>query len=120
MRSTAFTGLVLFSEINWMSMNESHYYLNKFSPLHSFNKHLLKLLCNIHLNVLKFDNMCHVFSSNFEFQVWVIDVSQSVEPSHPSALEFLLRDCTNVSKFFKLLGVSNVLNPYDLFNEVSG
>lgn len=28
---------------------------------------------------------------------WFIDVSQSVEPNHPSGLEFLLRDCTNIS-----------------------
>lgn len=30
-------------------------------------------------------------------QVWLIDVSQSVEPTHPHALEFLFRDCRNVS-----------------------
>jgi len=31
-------------------------------------------------------------------QVWVIDVSQSVDITHPAALEFLYRDCTNVVK----------------------
>lgn len=30
-------------------------------------------------------------------QVWLIDVSQSVEPTHPHGLEFLFRDCRNVS-----------------------
>ena len=49
----------------------------------------------------------------------MIDVSQSVETSHPHGLEFLLRDCTNVSKFFKHFGVPKVSDPLELFNEVS-
>lgn len=28
---------------------------------------------------------------------WFIDVAQSVEPGHPSALEFMMRDCGNIS-----------------------
>ena len=32
----------------------------------------------------------------YEKEVWFIDVSQAVEPIHPSGLDFLLRDCTNV------------------------
>ncbi len=28
---------------------------------------------------------------------WFIDVAQSVEPGHPSALEFMMRDCNNIS-----------------------
>ena len=34
----------------------------------------------------------------FVNKVWVIDVSQSVMPTHPNALAFLLRDCYNVTK----------------------
>ena len=34
----------------------------------------------------------------YEDQAYFIDVSQSVEKMHPKALEFLLRDCTNISK----------------------
>lgn len=36
-------------------------------------------------NILWYDNKC-----------WIIDVAQSVETEHPSALEFLLRDCGNI------------------------
>lgn len=32
--------------------------------------------------------------------VYIIDVSQSVEHDHPHALEFLRKDCTNVNDFF--------------------
>ncbi|XP_029979567.1 serine/threonine-protein kinase RIO3 [Sphaeramia orbicularis] len=53
-------------------------------------------------------------------KVWLIDVSQSVEPTHPHGLEFLFRDCRNVSTFFQKRGVSEALNMYDLFNTVTG
>lgn len=36
-------------------------------------------------------------SPSLSLQVWLIDVSQSVEPTHPHGLEFLFRDCRNVS-----------------------
>ncbi|KAH7932168.1 hypothetical protein HPB51_029481 [Rhipicephalus microplus] len=39
---------------------------------------------------------------------------------HPDALEFLLRDCTNVSKFFQRQGLPDVLSPKDLFTRVCG
>lgn len=36
-----------------------------------------------------------------ENNVYLIDVSQSVENDHPLAMEFLKRDCLNILKFFK-------------------
>jgi len=33
-------------------------------------------------------------------QLWIIDVSQSVEKGHPQALDFLKRDCVNINGFF--------------------
>ena len=54
----------------------------------------------------------------FEGNVYFIDVSQSVEPMHPHALEFLYRDCTNVTDFFAKLGVK-VMSAEELFNKVS-
>lgn len=79
--------------------------------------------------------------------MWLIDVSQSVEPTHPHGLEFLFRDCRNVStvhrrtppafstvctldyftvslllslQFFQKRGVSEAMSTYDLFNTVTG
>ena len=53
-------------------------------------------------------------------RVVFIDVGQSVEPSHPNGLEFLLRDCRNVSGFFDRVGVKDVMGAHELFNYVSG
>lgn len=77
-------------------------------------------------------------------KVWFIDVSQSIEPTHPHGLEFLFRDCRNVAtvsirtwkdawrlskdeninicsnQFFQKAGVSEALNVFELFNMVSG
>ena len=56
----------------------------------------------------------------FEGRVYFIDVSQSIEPSHPHGLEFLVRDCRNVSSFFTKSGVSDVMTGYELFNHLTG
>ena len=37
----------------------------------------------------------------FKGQLYIIDVSQSVEHDHPLAFEFLRMDCTNVNEFFR-------------------
>lgn len=47
-------------------------------------------------------NLIHADLSEYNIlwhneRCWFIDVSQSVEPNHPCGLEFLLRDCTNIS-----------------------
>jgi len=38
-------------------------------------------------------------------RLYVIDVSQSVEPDHPNGIEFLRMDCNNVNSFFRHKGV---------------
>ncbi|VDK22979.1 unnamed protein product [Anisakis simplex] len=45
-------------------------------------------------------------------QLYIIDVSQSVEHDHPHSLEFLRSDCSNVTKFFRSRGVSVVVVLY--------
>lgn len=37
----------------------------------------------------------------YDGQIIIIDVSQSVEHDHPHAFEFLRKDCTNISEFFR-------------------
>ncbi|XP_005990813.1 serine/threonine-protein kinase RIO3 [Latimeria chalumnae] len=79
--------------------------------------HMIKKLyseCNlIHADLSEYNMLWH------DRKVWLIDVSQSVEPTHPHGLEFLFRDCRNVSQFFNKAGVPEVLNERDLFNTVS-
>ncbi|GAB6023927.1 hypothetical protein CHUAL_008658 [Chamberlinius hualienensis] len=49
----------------------------------------------------------------------IIDVSQSVDTTDPHALEFLLRDCVNILKFFGKRGL-NVVEPNILFRDICG
>lgn len=41
-------------------------------------------------------------------EVYVIDVSQSVEQDHPHALEFLRKDCSNITDYFRKKGVATM------------
>ncbi|CAG8708977.1 15879_t:CDS:2, partial [Cetraspora pellucida] len=50
--------------------------------------------------------------------LYIIDVSQSVEHDHPHALEFLRKDCTNVTDYFKKKGV-RVMSVKELFDFIT-
>ncbi|CAF0921163.1 unnamed protein product [Didymodactylos carnosus] len=59
----------------------------------------------------------------YQNNIWVIDVSQAVEPYHPNAYEYLLRDCTNTSNYFtkhSLHEKTRILSPEEIFNYVTG
>ncbi|XP_060592591.1 serine/threonine-protein kinase RIO1-like [Ruditapes philippinarum] len=66
----------------------------------------------IHADFSEFNLLYH------EGNLYVIDVSQSVEHDHPHALEFLRKDCTNVTEYFKKKGVST-LTVKELFDFVT-
>nr|XP_022314156.1 serine/threonine-protein kinase RIO1-like [Crassostrea virginica] len=66
----------------------------------------------IHADLSEFNMLYH------NGGVYVIDVSQSVEHDHPCALEFLRKDCTNITEFFKKKNVS-VLTVKELFDFVT-
>jgi len=56
----------------------------------------------------------------FQRQIWVIDVSQAVTRDHPFALDFLLRDCRSINRFFtKQWGLSDVPTVEELFNKIT-
>ncbi|RKP06350.1 RIO1 family-domain-containing protein, partial [Thamnocephalis sphaerospora] len=50
--------------------------------------------------------------------LYIIDVSQSVEHDHPHALDFLRKDCQNVTDFFRRNGV-HVMRLSELFDFVT-
>ncbi|KAK7394802.1 hypothetical protein VNO78_15341 [Psophocarpus tetragonolobus] len=52
---------------------------------------------------------------DFEGHLYIIDVSQAVDPEHPHALDFLREDCVHVSDFFKKHGVA-VMTIRELFD----
>lgn len=53
-------------------------------------------------------------------QVYIIDVGQSVETSHPRADEFLYRDCVVMCQFFTKAGAEGTPTAPELFCEVTG
>lgn len=52
-------------------------------------------------------------------EIFVIDVSQSVETDHPSALDFLRKDASNVNDFFRKTGGLDVMTTRQLFEFVT-
>lgn len=52
-------------------------------------------------------------------QVYVIDVSQSVETDHPAALDFLRKDASNVNDFFNKSGKLDVMTTRQLFEFIT-
>jgi len=66
----------------------------------------------VHADLSEFNMLYH------EGKIIFIDVSQSVEMDHPSALEFLRKDCTNVNDFFRKKNVA-VLSLKGLFDFVT-
>ena len=53
-----------------------------------------------------------------EGEIVVIDLAQAVEPYHPSAFEFLMRDCGNITNFFERNQVP-VKTKEELFFEIT-
>lgn len=55
----------------------------------------------------------------YQQQLHFIDVSQSVEHEHPSAADFLRKDCRNVTDYFTKYGGLNPMSTQELFDFVT-
>ncbi len=69
----------------------------------------------VHADFSEFNILFH------EGRLYVIDVSQAVEHDHPHALEFLRKDCSNVTDFFRRNAVCTmtVKELFDFITDVS-
>ncbi|XP_066935800.1 serine/threonine-protein kinase RIO3-like [Clytia hemisphaerica] len=70
----------------------------------------------IHSDLSEYNILWHYHKCFF------IDVSQSIEPVHPQAFHFLLRDCHNITSFFTKAGLTTdiVMKEEELFEYVCG
>lgn len=99
----------------------------KLKDAHLSDEELLSAYKQCYQIVYDLYNKCNLVHADFsEYnllwhngQVWVIDVSQSIENIDPMSLEFLYRDCKNLSNFFSKLNVPNVDTPEKLFNKIT-
>ncbi|XP_061652984.1 serine/threonine-protein kinase RIO1 isoform X1 [Phyllopteryx taeniolatus] len=66
----------------------------------------------VHADLSEFNMLYH------SGDVYIIDVSQSVEHDHPHALNFLRKDCSNVNEFFVKRGVA-VMTVRELFDFIT-
>ena len=66
----------------------------------------------VHADLSEYNMLVH------EGRLYIIDVSQSVEHDHPQALEFLRKDCGNVTEFFRRKKVC-VMSVKELFDFVT-
>ncbi|KAG7387920.1 Serine/threonine-protein kinase RIO1 [Phytophthora boehmeriae] len=55
----------------------------------------------------------------YQGKLFFIDVSQSVEHEHPSANDFLRKDCRNIADYFRKTGALNPMTTQDLFDFVT-
>ncbi|TDH67868.1 uncharacterized protein CCR75_007438 [Bremia lactucae] len=55
----------------------------------------------------------------YQTKLFFIDVSQSVEHEHPSANDFLRKDCRNIADFFRKTGALNPMTTQELFDFVT-
>jgi len=75
-------------------------------------RHLYQTCKLVHGDLSEYNLLYH------DKQIWMIDVSQSVEHDHPMALDFLRRDCAVLNDFFRRNNVF-VLTTLRLFNYVT-
>ncbi|XP_024222422.2 serine/threonine-protein kinase RIO1 [Bombus impatiens] len=67
----------------------------------------------VHADLSEYNMLYH------DGSIVIIDVSQAVEHDHPMALEFLRKDCTNITEFFKKndVGVMPVKTLFDFITD---
>lgn len=77
-------------------------WLNLYMQLVGYMRIMYQTCRLVHADLSEYNVLYH------NDQLWIIDVSQSVEHDHPRSLEFLRMDIKNVSDFFRRKGVDTL------------
>ncbi|KAL6072432.1 Serine/threonine-protein kinase RIO1 [Balamuthia mandrillaris] len=70
--------------------------------------------CNlVHADLSEYNILYH------RHKLWFIDVSQAIEKDHENAFDFLRRDCSVITKFFRKNGVRTAMTTRELFDFIT-
>ena len=75
---------------------------------------LIVVVVQVHADLSEYNMLYH------EQRLYIIDVAQAIDRSHPQALNHLEKDCQNVTTFFTRQGVPNILSVPELVEFVTG
>lgn len=76
-------------------------------------RHLYQRCRLVHGDLSEYNLLWH------DNQIYVIDVSQSVETDHPSALDFLRKDASNINDYFQKVGRLDTMTVRQLFEFIT-
>eukprot|EP00055_Hartaetosiga_balthica_P005454 m.16032 g.16032 ORF g.16032 m.16032 type:complete len:647 (-) comp4558_c0_seq1:168-2108(-) len=100
-------------DVTWQRKNQKHL-VSCYEQVCQGMRKMFEECHLVHCDLSEYNILWHHSTAYF------IDVGQSVEENHPHALNYLYRDCVNITNFFEKAGCPDVVSPEDLYASVTG